>query len=79
MDNDDSDLDIAIVLGNNIGIRTECSGQSNDKVILCLVSSYITPQPGDPLRRQEEGTKMKNASVLQVEDNSDDEALCIDL
>jgi hypothetical protein len=50
-----------------------------DKVILCLVSSYITPQPGDPLRRQEEGTKMKNASVLQVEDNSDDEALCIDL
>ncbi len=36
MDNDDSDLDIAIVVGNNIGTRTECSGQSNNKVILCL-------------------------------------------
>ena len=36
MDNDGSDLDIAIVVGNNIGIRTECSDQSKDKVILCL-------------------------------------------
>lgn len=35
MDNDDSDLDIAIVVGNNIGVRTECSGRSNDEVILC--------------------------------------------
>ena len=35
MDNDGSDLDIAIVVGNNIRIRAECSGQSNNKVILC--------------------------------------------
>jgi hypothetical protein len=35
MDDDDSDLDIAIVVGNNIGVRTECSGRSNNKVILC--------------------------------------------
>jgi hypothetical protein len=32
-----------------------------------------------PLRHQEEGTKMKNASVLQVEDYPDDEALSVDL
>jgi hypothetical protein len=43
------------------------------------VVSYITPQSGGPLRRQEEGMKMKNASVLQVEDNPEDEALCVDL
>ena len=35
MDSDGSNLDIAIVVGNNIGIRTECSGRSKDKVILC--------------------------------------------
>ena len=52
MDSDGSDLDIAMVVGNNIGIRTECNGQSNSKV---TVLSYITPQPGGPLRRQEEG------------------------
>ena len=36
MDSDDSDPDIATVTGNNIRIWTECSGQSNNKVILCL-------------------------------------------
>jgi len=36
MDNDESNLDIAIVVVNNIRIRSECSGQSNNKVILCL-------------------------------------------
>jgi len=36
MDSDDSDLDIAIVVGNNIRIRTEFGGQSNNKVILSL-------------------------------------------
>ena len=36
MDSDGSNLDIAIVVGNNIRIQTECSGQSNNKVILCL-------------------------------------------
>jgi hypothetical protein len=36
MDNDDSNLDIAIVVVNNIWIQTEFSGQSNNKVILCL-------------------------------------------
>jgi hypothetical protein len=39
------------------------------------VLSYITPQPGGPLRRQGEGKKRKNASVLQVEDRPVDEAL----
>ena len=37
MDSDGSDLDIAMVVGNNIGMRTECSGQSNDRVMLCLI------------------------------------------
>ena len=36
MDNDDSGPDIAIVLGNNIRIRAECSGQSNNNVLLWL-------------------------------------------
>jgi hypothetical protein len=35
MDGDDSHPDHAIVVGNNIGIRTECSGQSNNNVNLC--------------------------------------------
>jgi hypothetical protein len=43
------------------------------------VFSDITPQPGGQLRRQEEETKIMNASVLQVEDNPEDEALCVDL
>lgn len=34
MDDDDSDLDMAIGVGNNIRIRTECSDQSNNKVLL---------------------------------------------
>ena len=36
MDGDGPNLDIAIVVGNDIRIGTECSGQSNNKVILCL-------------------------------------------
>jgi len=38
MDNDGSNLDIAIVVVNNIRIQTECSGQSNNNVILCLTT-----------------------------------------
>ena len=34
MDNDGSNPDIAIVVGNKIRIRTECSGRSRDRVIL---------------------------------------------
>ena len=34
MDNDGSHPDIASVVGNKIRIRTDCSGQSNNKVIL---------------------------------------------
>ncbi len=36
MDSGGPNLDIAIVVGNNIRIRTECNGQSKDKVILRL-------------------------------------------
>jgi len=35
MDNDGSNPDIASVVGNNVRIRTDCSGQSNNNVILC--------------------------------------------
>ena len=35
MDSNGPNPDIAIVVGNNIRIRTECSGESNNKVILC--------------------------------------------
>ena len=41
MDNDDSNLDIAIIVGNDIRIRTECSGRSNDKVMLCLAIQHL--------------------------------------
>ena len=36
MDSDGPNLDIEIVVGCNIRIPTEYSGQSNNKVILCL-------------------------------------------
>ena len=35
MDSDGSNPDIAIIVGNKIRIRTDCSGQSKDEVILC--------------------------------------------
>ena len=41
MDNDQSNLDIAFVAGNNTRIRTGCSGQSNNKAILCLALKHL--------------------------------------
>ena len=35
MDSEGANLDIAIVVGNNIRMRTGCSDRSKDKVILC--------------------------------------------
>jgi hypothetical protein len=35
MDSNGSNLDTAIVVGNDFRIRTECNGQSNNKVKLC--------------------------------------------
>ena len=54
MDSDGSNLDIAIVVGNNIRIRTECSDQSNNKVILLLAMEHLNLETvTSPGRRNE--------------------------
>ena len=47
------EIDIAIVVGNKIRIRTDCSGQSNNKVLLCLTIYQIDRQVRYAARKKE--------------------------